>query len=1169
LNRRSVPVELDVNSYVPVDTVRLALPRHSPLTELDVWIKPAEPDQVEIGFEANGNLDEQAVIGPDSPAMIGVRSLIRPGDIVPRGTITIRRCIRYQPSRVRGAGGEDTLDLPVRFVTHRFVAPDLVPEPAGRLQYTERELCAAEATYVPIATILIRQDAAAFAYAGSRHVLRIVHEVTINDEPADPAETATRLLSVPSDTAAVWVSRCRGAIALPIEGGSAREPGDVRLEIAVAAGFLCRVAAAAQGPADRWTGRVRLRAAWDTPPADSELAAVPLARGPDTQWLLDIEQHITITLQQGLEVQIADIGAISIPFSPGDLPSAVTTAPYQHSVHVNGANVVHSVPEHLGLALIGSTRPPGEVIKLSARVAGSDGRESKEFAIGDWRPVPNGALASQVSVPLRDLMKQAGLFTVGRQNHLHGGQLRLLLTRQSGDRRESALIAVPLELERRPPQWLVCVDLGTSATSIWIGRARLADHPSAPLPLGLWLRRADPNHAEYVPDRRDDEQLLIPSYIGLGSQNQFRREFDLLSLGDLNLSGSEPVAVAARLRELGRRYDLSVPFAPANDIAACAGEIIFDPKRRLMKSDRTITLEGQTQIYEFRDNGANRAELTHTVEIEPLIGDYFDELGRYVIPRSLTTAAGLPGGVGADSQLTADEWIQQGFRELGAVLTYPGGIEHDRKSVYLNAGARLVTALNGEPPETGVQDAWVKLIPEALAAARFGIDEIIRTERLADGADHAFGAIDIGAGTYDVTLVSVRIQDRRLADWKVLSHFGVLLGGHDLDFAIAAEVLRVIKAAAGQADLPRLFDICTVLPLATAEMQTTADEAERRRGHHFLRGIQAAKRALTDALMLGDTYRWAGPEEAGAPRFDMVVWRPDGLEWPITPSTALLNASQVNTWPIDGRDAVLRLDREQGTLTLSLGPSVFTEVPEQPDRTRAGSLVELMGEALPAMTAAEASRLELGPMRWIVTGRAALWPPLYEAIRRTVDAADGGARLVPEKPFSADLMKEAVLLGAIQLANERLDLGTTVLYPLAVLTDSRRQPARDPGASRGVAESTFGGLRYLDGSRMPDGAVENLAVQGRFQIVRALPGLDDPLTRDRRVALLDMVRIRPWDDVCNQEFYRAPSDNQKNITLRWRRSESSIEITVEDPSANSHLKIGPIPRNGRIYGARS
>jgi hypothetical protein len=175
---------------------------------------------------------------------------------------------------------------------------------------------------------------------------------------------------------------------------------------------------------------------------------------------------------------------------------------------------------------------------------------------------------------------------------------------------------------------------------------------------------------------------------------------------------------------------------------------------------------------------------------------------------------------------------------------------------------------------------------------------------------------------------------------------------------------------------------------------------------------------------------------------------------------------------------------------------------------------------------------------------------------------------MPEKPFKADLMKSAVLLGAIQLANERLDLGTTVLNPLAVLTDNRRQSAWDPGASRAAADSRFGGLRYLDGSRKPDGAVENLRVQGRFQIVRALPGLDDPLTRDRRVALLDMARIPPWDDVCSQEFYHKDPNNP-NITLQWRRSETSIEITVDDPSASSPLKIGPIPRNGRIYGARS
>jgi hypothetical protein len=218
------------------------------------------------------------------------------------------------------------------------------------------------------------------------------------------------------------------------------------------------------------------------------------------------------------------------------------------------------------------------------------------------------------------------------------------------------------------------------------------------------------------------------------------------------------------------------------------------------------------------------------------------------------------------------------------------------------------------------------------------------------------------------------------------------------------------------------------------------------------------------------------------------------------------------------------------------------------------------------MTMAEVERLRLASPRWIVTGRAALWPPLYQAIRRTLSRqAAANGNLPREVPFDPDTMKKAVLSGAIALAQQpHLDLGAEVLNPLAVVTYAG--PGESARPETWFDMPNIKSVKYIAESGLPEGTL-SVRARGRFAIVRALPGLDDDERRDRRIQLFRVMGIPPWISIGEDVFPAGPATAGHNdYTLHWLRRGGKIFIKIIDPGAAEILGIGPIEEGGRIYG---
>jgi hypothetical protein len=1174
LDKRVLPVDIDVDSPAAIHLVPLTVDKaSSPSFDL-VIDKPSADDVVDAGFSqappgGAATILHYKEVASGGTVLITVRyrGPSASAAALPR-SMAIERRIVQQPKSGGGQGIDGKLRLAVRFVTSRFEPPRLSLQSAG-VDYLSQtpfgtDDAGAEDDIIVVAALVIAQSLATVHYAGRAQALNVAIGIAIDGATVAAADISTRLQWRDDAVAGIWSSGPGGPIPLPIRDEAEEPAPSARLAIGIKRRSLQAALRATAIAEEQWHGTLALSAtAWCAALDEPD----PGLSRPDTLLPIDnmpLERSLTVSLRHTLQLKIATLATVDIPFETRESLQELVTAPYRRTIDTNVRHTVDAVDETLELRLLGTLRTPGASVEATAQIV-SGAAVSRAVDLTDWYPADRASSAVPVLLPLRLLLDQVGLLEAARQRGLCDARLELRLRWRSPpspmkpgqpkqDPPKQALIVMPIALEAAAPRWLVCVDLGTSATAVWLGSSLLAAKPARPLPLGSWLGRTDKAHDEYLPGRRPEDQILIPSHIGLSSARHYRQDTDLLSLGDIGLAGAGPAAVERRLQHFGRRYDLSVPFVPASELPAYAGQIVFDPKRRLMMPGKTIALGGQ--VYEAGPDGVVS---TNAVDIAALITDYFDELGRYVVPSALMEAADPSLGQTAGATSLLEKWFA-GFDDLGVVLTYPSGIADERRQVYRDAGRRLAAALAGAPPRHSPDDAWVKLIPEAVAAAHYGIAEIIGAQNLQDGDAYSFGAIDIGAGTYDVTLVQVSVRNKAIASWKVLSHFGVLLGGHDLDRAIAARIQQILAAASRQAGTEEHFSCHLDLPCAPAELHA-AEEEVRRRGNSFLRELQRAKRVLTDALLDREHYRWLDPDAAeDAPRFEITLWRSvyEG-DWPIDLTMKTLNGPATQ-WQIDGVDAVLRYEREpEAMLILSLGASVFMVAPEQPNRSDPGSVVELMGRELPAMAAAEAEMLGMRETRWIVTGRAALWPPLYEEIGRSVSGA-----LAQARPFRPDVMKQAVLLGATDLAREpHLDLGTEVVNSLAILSDGRRMRPGVEGSHRGT-------LRYIDASREKHGFVDDIRVYGRFQIVRALPGLDDPTTCDRRLALLDAMEIRPWVDVCNRDFSRSPTQTASGAArfrIEWQHvGTSSIRLIVTDPAANAPYEIGPIPHNGRLYG---
>ncbi|TMI99526.1 MAG: hypothetical protein E6G97_21640 [Alphaproteobacteria bacterium] len=1172
-----VLVDVDERGLIPVALVSAAAPDAATLF-IDVEL--SDP-LVEIGFEVDGSLATSARVAADHFVPLVARNKPRSDSTA----IPLSAEIQCRITRALRAPGtrrqkDDWLTIRLDFVSGELPRPKFKLEPKEMLRLIAAGT-SGEEDAIAVGVIEFVQPAMAARYSGAPTGLQIDIEAWLESERIRPAAVVTRIrygaaTGATREDVGLWGSS--RDIPLPFAAHGGEGENRAELEIGIEANEIkglaralkmsspasARPGAENDAEAGQWNGTLRLE--------------VNLRRtdGVDTPQNVGARIPVSADLSQTLRVDIQGIGAVTVPLGSPASPSRVSTEPYKRTIRKIPRIQANIQPE-LTLVMSADVRDRDPRVDIEVQ-ASCDARVSAPWTVADValpvstrpdaarsRPPlhPNEA-AAEVQISFGERLKEIGLTDPDPVSGLvpkHGRFEIILSYRGAANLPVSAraIVVVPLEIETAAPTWLACIDLGTSSTAVWLGRTQ-SSGPNSPLPLGAWLHRIDKDHDEWSSDNRpDQEQILMPSHIGLASNANLRARFDALSLGNLSLAGDDRAAVGRRLAALDRHYDISIPFAPRMDMPLHADKIIFDPKRKLIASSPVVSM--LTPV--FRAAGEREPILTTDVVLSDLMKDYFNEVGSYIVPRALHELVRLETNSArqSSSRELLDRWIS-GLDQLGVVLTHPSGLRDSCKAMYEEAGRHFLAAMTaGCSRRAEPAGGWVKLVPEALAAALYGINNAIATQSIKDG-EHNFGALDIGAGTYDVTLVQAYVQGGALERWRVRSHFGVTVGGLDLDRAVASRVLELLRSGADEYG-QRLFDFNLGLPTSATDLASQQATA-RARGQKYLRALRMAKQELTKELLKNPRYEWKPAKDA--PRLDVVVGVANEADWPVRATSEALGLGANRRFPIPDQDAFLTIEQRSDGIRviLSIGPDVF-QLPRSMRREDPGTIVELMGEALPAMTMAEVKRLQLSSPRWIITGRAALWPPLYQAVRNAVRSS-GGAHPVPEKPFDPDRMKEAVLLGAIGLAQQpHLDLGTDVLNALAVVTYG------GPGEA-GPAESWFDmplirSVTYLNDSAERHEGSLSLKTRGRFAIVRALPGLDEEATRDRRIQLFRILGIKPWvsigDDVFPAHFRPG---GQHQYALHWIRQGGHIFIKVSDEAAGEVLGIGPIECDGRIYG---
>jgi len=693
---------------------------------------------------------------------------------------------------------------------------------------------------------------------------------------------------------------------------------------------------------------------------------------------------------------------------------------------------------------------------------------------------PARSRQGQVVLPLRLTVAKLSenVRTLGA---LSAGENALSLT-VSSNGRPLLRTRMPIALRRSAHRMPVCIDLGASAISIWAGPPRHDDlaFDLKPLPIGSWLsQNVDPAHDEA--DALDGEAaVLIPSHIGLDSANNLRSDHAPHSLRDAAQIGAGRDAARARMAAFGRRYDVSTPAPPSALRGRAAGRRILGLKHALATGRQTLALAEPVNRY---DQASGKAAATTIVEVAPLVADVLDELMDLYVMRLAFDAR---GGELADPPPVAPR----------VIVTCPSGIGGEIEARYGAALALFAKRLDRLfPGASAFGDAAIAL-PEAVAAARYAAEMLAPAIKAAPGEPIFLAALDFGASTSDVAVARISTQAGRLQTFEPVSTFGLPAGGDAIDRAIVRIVAPLVDrlTAGPQAAWTRAFD-APDLGRALASDEISCIGAQQ----WFWAALRRGKAALTDAVLA----------EAGAGPYR---WRPDGAA---TLDIALAESAGDGVWrglcrPTQAPQDDVKLAEHahavvetattgSSRLVLRLGRPALED---GSDAARAlARTVEALGVHLQRMARAAAPSGKTRPKVIIApTGRAALWPPLFEALAG--EAAHGRDVFPLARPLAPGAMKKAVVAGAALLAAQmrgppaRGDLAC----PLAIaVSGAHLAEALDGTLSMGAVAARILYLSFdAAGTDRTFAAEEadaaSLAARAdlgqRFQFVRAAPGLD-------------------------------------------------------------------------------
>ncbi|WP_186416928.1 hypothetical protein [Bosea sp. CS1GBMeth4] len=669
------------------------------------------------------------------------------------------------------------------------------------------------------------------------------------------------------------------------------------------------------------------------------------------------------------------------------------------------------------------------------------------------------------------------------------GPITVSLAIRAGDEggRAFAQASLPLRYSRRVHRLPICIDLGASATSIWSGAPRAAGRATEikPLALGTWLAaHVDPRHGEAALQDAGAAPL-IPSHVGLDSGNNLRADHAPHSLPDLSLIGSDRATVARRLKTFARRYDVSAPAPPPQPGLPEGGRRIDSLKHALMSGAVSLTLNDPVHRY---DAAADRVVATNTVEIAPLVADVLDELVDLYVLR-----------LGEDRLRIEDHAPPPVVPRI--LVSCPSGIGDEIASRYRAALELFAQRLERLfPGATSFPDAAVT-VPEAVAAARYVASLPEVRAAVPDQSEALLVTLDIGGGTSDVALALLRRDGDRLSN-TTLATFGLPVGGDLIDEALTEiTALLIDRAMAGQEAhwQPAFAEASLGRAIQREDSSAIAGRSWLRRA------VQQAKARL--ATRLGERartsrtrYGWNADAADEAFELTLAEVRSDGEPAGLYVAQGEPKLAETTPRPglalaIDGPDSsgtrrlVLRLSRA----ALETGAGEASQ--------RLAEIGAVLGGMLPRLARAAGPNPTRRPAVIMVpTGRAALWPPVFEAIAAEADASR--AAFPFEQPFSPAAMKKAVIAGAAILGIEGDMAGSAVQHrnPLGIAAMAVQM--RDLGATGLRTEFAAERIHYLgydigSGARLHaehDEAAPSLGGRAnlgrRFQFVRTIPGLD-------------------------------------------------------------------------------
>ncbi len=644
-------------------------------------------------------------------------------------------------------------------------------------------------------------------------------------------------------------------------------------------------------------------------------------------------------------------------------------------------------------------------------------------------------------------------------------------------------VKAPVTIRRCMHRLPICIDLGASATSVWAGRPHAPGQSfdMKPLAIGSWLAaQVDPDHEEAL-SVEGEAAILIPSHVSLDPLNHLRSDHAPQTLPDIALIGPDRERVRARLRYFNRRYDVSVPAPPPIARSRSTTRRITGIKRALATGQLTLTLPDPVNRFDEADG---RVTQTSVLDVAPLAADIIDEIIDLYVMR-----------LGPESN--HQDLLDPAPVVPRIVMTCPSGIGSEiatRYALVLDILKRRLERLF--PGASAFEDA-TEVLPEAIAAARYTA-ELLKPQ-LADTREPVMlVTLDLGGSTSDAAVTEITAVAGRVDRFQPLTTFGLPIGGGAIDDALKTIICHHADALAARGGWSAAGSALGIAR-AVASQETSAIPLQQWLSATLQRGKTGLAEQIAAAAHRNSAdYAWTDGPDAPPLRIVLAQEEPGGWQGLLRPDR---DAADGTIELADGVKALVEGEAGRRRLVLELTRAAVNDE-RTPGVLRLRNVTTALGRTLQRMARAAVPRGTRRPTVMVVpTGRAALWPPLFEMLAGETRAARDVFPFA--RPLEPATMKKAVVAGAALLTGGGAGAAArtpSLSCPVGIavsgshLTEAADGTLRTGAVAERVYYLTFG---VGDGDRTfaaEDGESPSLAARvnlgQRFQLVRAVPGLD-------------------------------------------------------------------------------